>query len=215
MAIHDLFPQPQHLTTLGATITFEGRVVVLSGMADLPPLAQRGAELVQRTLPTTIADAPYQIHVELTPSEALWETLTNKEEAYMLELNAESGRLLAHSPAGLFAGCQTLRQLLGDQPATLPALRIVDSPDLRYRGLYVESKWGPDLMTLDDWHALIDTMAALKFNSLGVGVYCCWVVQYGGKTTEFLMLPFPDHPILATPKTLRYYAPSVQDLEDA
>jgi hypothetical protein len=43
-----------------------------------------------------------------------------------------------------------------------------------------------------------------------VGVYCCWVVQYGGKTTEFLMLPFPEHPELGTPKTLRYYAPSNQ-----
>src|ERR671923_2710229 len=80
----------------------------------------------------------------------------------------------------------------------------------RYRGLYVESKWGPDLMALDDWRHLIDEMAALRMNSLGVGVYGCWVVQYDGKRTEFLMVPFPDHPRLQTPKTIRWYSPAAQ-----
>jgi hypothetical protein len=211
MGLQDLFPQPQQLTTQGATISLDGRAVTLDGTAALPPLAQRGVELVQMTLPTSEGAIPYRIHVDLDPAEVVWDKATVQEEAYVLELGAESGRLLAHSPAGIFAGCQTLRQLLGDRPDVLPALRIEDWPDLRYRGLYVESKWGPDLMSLDDWRALINSMAALKFNSLGVGVYCCWVVQYGGKTTEFLMLPFADHPTLVTPKTLRYYAPSVQE----
>jgi hypothetical protein len=49
-------------------------------------------------------------------------------------------------------------------------------------------------------------MASLKFNSLGIGVYCCWVVQYEGQRTEFLMVPFPDHPELRTPKTIKYYS---------
>src|SRR5690606_24989711 len=44
--------------------------------------------------------------------------------------------------------------------------------------------------------------------ALGIGAYGCWVVQYGGKRTEFLMVPFPDDPDLKTPKTLRYYSPS-------
>ena len=39
---------------------------------------------------------------------------------------------------------------------------------------------------------LIDEMAFLQMNSLGVGVYGCWVVQYEGKRTEFLMVPFPE-----------------------
>lgn len=80
----------------------------------------------------------------------------------------------------------------------------------RHRGLYVESKWGPDLMTLDDWRHLIDEMAFLQLNSLGVGVYGCWVVQYEGKRTEFLMVPFPEHPRLQTPKTIRWYSPAAK-----
>jgi hypothetical protein len=78
----------------------------------------------------------------------------------------------------------------------------------RYRGLYVESKWGPDLMTLDDWRHLIDEMAFLRMNSLGAGVYGCWGVQYDGKRTEFLMVPFPGHPELQTPITVRWHSPA-------
>ncbi|HEX2037636.1 MAG TPA: family 20 glycosylhydrolase [Chloroflexota bacterium] len=78
----------------------------------------------------------------------------------------------------------------------------------RYRGLYVESTWGTDLMTLADWRELIDTMAALELNSLAVGVYGCWGVQYDGRRSEFLLAPFPEHPRLETPKTMRWYSPA-------
>jgi len=212
MGLHNLFPQPRQLTTLGASCNYAGRAVLLATPSDLPALAQRAVELVQSALlaPPTSAATPYRITVELNPTDPIWQAVAPVEEAYGLELDAESGRLFAASAAGLFVGCQTLRQLFQDQPTSLPALRIVDWPDFRYRGLYVESKWGPDLMALDDWKALIDTMAALKLNSLGVGVYGCWVVQYGNQTTEFMMLPFPNHPELQTPKTLRYYSAKAQ-----
>ncbi|MEZ4869797.1 MAG: family 20 glycosylhydrolase [Caldilineaceae bacterium] len=208
MALHDLFPTPQQLTRLGASIDLSGRAIVFSPSATLPPLAQRGLDLVQAGQPP--AAVSYPITVQIDPADPAWAAAPYPAEAYRLELNERGGHLVANEAAGIFVGCQTLRQLLQGKPATLPALQIVDWPDFRYRGLYVESKWGPDLMTLDDWRALIDYMAALKFNSLGVGVYGCWVVQYGGQTTEFMLLPFPDHPALTTPRTLRYYAPSTQ-----
>src|SRR5919199_6391731 len=100
---------------------------------------------------------------------------------------------------------------------TLPFLSSAGSAagaPFRYRGLYVESKWGPDLMALDDWRHLIDEMAFLQMNSLGVGVYGCWVVQYDGKRTEFLMVPFPDHPRLQTPKTMRWWSPAAGDYQE-
>ena len=96
---------------------------------------------------------------------------------------------------------------------TLPFLESAGTaanPPFRYRGLYVESKWGPDLMALDDWRHLIDEMAFLRLNSLTIGVYGCWVVQYDGQRTEFLMVPFPDHPRLRTPKTIRWWSPAQQ-----
>ncbi len=212
MGLYDLFPQPRQLTIADQSLNLAGRTVVLNAPPNLPTLGQRAVALAQATLSAQpkASVSPYVITVQLRPDEPIGPNETPAAEAYKLTLNADGGQLVAASAAGLFAGCQTLRQLWQGEPATVPALQIVDWPDFRYRGLYVESKWGPDLMTLDDWKALIDYMATLKFNSLGIGVYGCWVVQYGGQTTEFMLLPFPDHPALQTPKTLRYYSAAAQ-----
>jgi N-acetyl-beta-hexosaminidase len=211
MAIADLFPQPRHLTLLSGALDLAQRRVLLRVEPDLPDLVHNAAARVQRELSGIEGEGTYPIRLQLDPDHTSWAGQTTQPEAYFLELNAQEGTLIGASDAGLFAGCQTLRQLLGKAGEEVPALRIVDWPDFRYRGLYIESKWGPDLMTLDDWKGLVDYMAALKFNSLGVGVYGCWVTQYNNQTTEFLMLPFPDHPQLATPKTLRYYSPAAQE----
>ena len=68
--------------------------------------------------------------------------------------------------------------------------------------------------TFSDWRHLIDEMAFLRMNSLAIGVYGCWVVQYEGKRTEFLMVPFPDHPRLQTPKTIRWWSPAKQGYQN-
>ncbi|MCX6050755.1 MAG: family 20 glycosylhydrolase [Chloroflexi bacterium] len=207
MALQDLFPQPQKLVTQHGAINLANRTVQLVASDHSLPLVTRALAL----FPTASSPAPqYPITLQIAPDSLLWTQCATPAEAYSLELTETGGQLTAASAAGIFVGCQTIRQLFQDQPATLPPLQIVDWPDFRYRGFYVESKWGPDLMTLDDWKALIDYMAALKFNSLGIGVYGCWVVQYGNQTTEFMMLPFPEHPALKTPKTLRYYSPAAQ-----
>jgi len=144
---------------------------------------------------------------------ALAETLENSD-AYVLLPRNDQIALLGRSPAGTLYAAQTLKQLLQEDKegnAICEGLRIVDWPDFRYRGLYMESKWGPDLMGLEDWKELIDYMAGLKFNSLGIGVYCCRGVQYDGKRTKFLMIPFPDHPELQTRKTIKYYSSKDKD----
>ena len=210
MDVMSLFPQPREITDLGETVRLAGRSLDLQPPDDAPPLIQRGLELVMASLagPSRAGAEPdYPIAIRLVNDRPEWPDGPSRDECYALELRPDGGELLAPAAAGIFLGCQTLRQLLSDHPETLPALRIADWPDLRYRGLYLESKWGSDLMTLDDWKGLVDYLAGLKFNSLGIGVYGCWVVQYGGKRTEFMMLPFPDHPGLETPKTLRYYSP--------
>ena len=87
-------------------------------------------------------------------------------------------------------------------------VKIRDFPDYRYRGLYIEDKWGSDLMTLDDWKHLVDFMSEIKLNFLGVGVYGCWCIQHDNKITEFLMLPLENYPRLSTPQTITYYSPA-------
>ncbi|CAN0480545.1 unnamed protein product, partial [Phaeothamnion confervicola] len=143
---------------------------------------------------------PYRVQVSVSPNQ-----VDDGRDAYRLDLSQDGGTLIAASEAAAWHGCQTLRAISALAGDTIPAVHIEDWPDFAWRGLYIESKWGSDRMTLDDWRATIDRMAELKLNVLGIGVYGCWVVQYGGKLTEFLMIPFPEEPELATPKTLRYY----------
>lgn len=209
MALVDLFPYPKQIITLGDPIPVrDRRLQATAGVAS--PLIATGIEAVRAAWPDGGDDGQvagtYGLRLELVAASTA--DHFQHDEAYTLELRTDGGVLTAATEQGLWYGCQTLCQLVAGETATMPAARITDWPDLRYRGLYVESKWGPDLMELADWRRLIDYMASLKLNSLGVGVYGCWVVQYGGKRTEFLMLPFPEYPELQTPKTLRYFSPA-------
>lgn len=206
MGIIDLFPSPRNLIETGDRIDLDAVAMSLVAAPTATGLVARGIELATPDLPTS--GTPYRIAVSIDPDRADWPEGAGRDEAYRLELGVAEGTLIGASDHGTFYGCQTLRQLFSPARGPLPTLEIVDWPDFRYRGLYVENKWGTDLMTLDDWKAAVDDLAARKFNSLGIGVYGCWVVQYGGKRTEFVMLPFPDHPGMETPKTLRYYSPA-------
>ena len=210
MGLSALFPQPRHLEIRDGTLDLAQWRINMVADANLPHLVHHAVARVQTELANaTPAQATYPIHLHVEPTHAAWAGQSEQAEAYLLELGPQAGTLIGATPAGLYVGCQTLRQLLNNESA-VPLLRIVDWPDFRYRGLYIESKWGPDLMSLDDWKVMVDYMASLKLNSLGVGVYGCWVTQYGEQTTEFMMLPFPEHPQLVTPKTLRYYSPAAQ-----
>jgi hexosaminidase len=87
-------------------------------------------------------------------------------ESYVLEVTRESIAISAPSPAGLFHGLQTLRQLLADADAgpAIPALRIEDTPRFAYRGFRVDAsrEWLP-LEALERW---IELAARFKLNTL-------------------------------------------------
>ncbi|NPV09107.1 MAG: family 20 glycosylhydrolase [Anaerolineae bacterium] len=224
-----IFPEPQRVETLPAILTLAkgdslNCHIVLADGAD--PLERLAADIIAGAVEAAAGQRP---SVGPTPGTGIpisvgaaasgpalsrvLDATADNPEAYALVADADSIALRGRGPAGTFYAAQTLVQILRQQEGdlTVEGVRIGDWPDYKYRGLYVESKWGPDLMTLDDWKELVDYMAALKMNAFGVGVYCCWCVQYEGKRTEFLMLPFPDHPELQTPKTIRYYSARDQE----
>ena len=224
-----IFPQPQNVQWLS-----EELVLAESGQALCRIVLAENAEPLERLAAAVVADAIAKLG-EARPemgtdagggvsiyvggcarqregAECALRDAGQHPEAYGLLAQGDSIALLGNTPAGTFYAAQTLRQMLykeGDSVRVDGAV-ISDWPDFRYRGLYIESKWGPDLMSLQDWKDCIDYMAALKFNSLGIGVYACWCVQYEGKRTEFSMLPYPEHPELQTPKTIKYYSAKQQ-----
>jgi hexosaminidase len=95
-------------------------------------------------------------------------------EGYQLSVSRDSIRLTAGSPAGIFHGLQTLRQLL--PPAIeshlllssadwrVPALRITDKPRLPWRGAMLDVS--RHFFTVDEVKQYIDMLALYKLNVL-------------------------------------------------
>ncbi len=98
------------------------------------------------------------------------------DEGYELTIGADSVRLTALRPAGLFRGVQTLRQLLpaaieAEQSAlkmasawTVPAGRIVDRPRFAWRGGMLDVS--RHFFTVREVEQYIDLLALYKLNTL-------------------------------------------------
>lgn len=143
----------------------------------------------------SIADAP--------------EAVANHEQAYSIVVENNSVSVTGYGASGLYYGVLTLTQCLKleDNILKLPSMKIVDWPDLKTRGHFMESRYGSNLMTLDDWKHVVDHMAGMKMNQLVVSVYGCWCVQYDGRVSEYLYVPIKKYPKLETPVVTRYYSP--------
>jgi hexosaminidase len=144
--------------------------VSVSSAPAAADLAEQLAELLRRATgwPVPLA-AGGAIRVELA---RLGEDEPDKSpEAYRLDIAAEGVTLRAPAPAGLFAGVQTLRQLLPEDPAaatgrpiTLPGGRIDDEPRFAYRGTMLDL--ARHFFTPDEIKAHVDAISQFKINHL-------------------------------------------------
>lgn len=89
-----------------------------------------------------------------------------KKQSYVLDI-AESGIVLTGEESGLWHGLQTLRQILEQNGAVLPALHIEDAPDIENRGYYFDAARGR-VPKLDWLKKLADRMAYYKMNQLQI-----------------------------------------------
>ncbi len=132
------------------------------------------------------------------------------EQGYVIYSDPEVLLLAGNGPDGTFYAIQSLLSILKSDDGhslNIPGLLIRDYPSIKYRGLFNENKWGPDLMTLEDYKDMIDYMASIKMNSLSLGIYGCWDVQYRNEILEFFMLPIDKYPQFNTPKLIEFYSP--------
>jgi hexosaminidase len=89
------------------------------------------------------------------------------DEAYKLNITSSGLLLLAHQPAGLFYGLQTIRQLFDrDQNGilTLPAVSIIDSPRFIWRGAMLDVV--RHFFGVDDVKRYIELISHYKMNRL-------------------------------------------------
>jgi hexosaminidase len=96
------------------------------------------------------------------------------DEGYRLDVSPQQARIIAHRPAGLFYGIQTLRQLLPAEigsatpvPGTaweVAAVQIRDKPEYAYRGAMLDV--ARHFFGVEDVKRYIDLVAAYKMNVL-------------------------------------------------
>ena len=91
------------------------------------------------------------------------------EGDYQLETQMKRASLSSRSFNGIVWGLHTLRQILSNEDGlSLPILKIVDSPDLEYRGLMIDLArhfQGPEQVK-----KIIESMASYKMNKLQLGI---------------------------------------------
>jgi len=156
-------------------ITKETAIETPAGQADLQRIAKDLADLLRPALDgtPTIRDASSQaaanaIRLEISPSAQ-----QNSAEGYELTIASTGVRIVGASPAGVFYGVQTLRQLLpwsvelrGARPHAIAVAtgHIVDRPRFVWRGAMLDVArhfYGPR-----DVKRYIDLLASYKFNRL-------------------------------------------------
>ena len=204
-----IFPEPHIAELSDATIDLRKGVRLIVG-DDPSELERYAASLVEEKI--GVGDG---VRVVLgTPASnaaipaALLDRLAdvpNADQGYAISLTASEIVLAGSEPIGVLYAARTLVQM-AELDRTVPEGLIFDWPERRYRGIFAESRWCSELMTLQDWKDAIDLLASLKFNVLNLGVANNWMIQYEGKRSEFLLLPIEKHPELSAPQSIEYYS---------
>lgn len=90
-----------------------------------------------------------------------------KKEAYHLSITSEYVVVSAGSREGLLYGIQTLRQIIRQEGAALPALEIEDYPDLPNRG-FMHDVTRSRIPTMEQLKKLVDKCSYYKLNQLQI-----------------------------------------------
>lgn len=165
-----IIPAPAKIEAGAGRFELSADTQVTFSDPDSERVAHYFTELLQRTrgpaLPLSAANdaSSHRIAFELTAGESMAD-----EEGYSLTISPTRIVVSAGSSRGLFYGAVTLWQLMTAQPAdsptiSVPAMKIVDAPRFRWRGLMLDSArhyQSPQFI-----RRFIDVMALHKLNVL-------------------------------------------------
>ena len=150
---------PKPVTMTPGTGAFVVRASSDVSITPSTPETRRIAGVLARMLGTKVVTAPAPVSLQLAGGAGLG------DEGYDLAVTPTTVRLAAASPAGLFHGVQTLRQLLPVQGARrLPAVHIRDRPRFAWRGAMLDV--ARHFRTVRDVERFVDLMALYKLNRL-------------------------------------------------
>ena len=197
-----VFPEPQICETTGLAIRLDRGVRIDVG-ERAPELELHAASLIERELGsgggmTLVIGTPESNPRVATDILRRLDGVPNSDQGYILCVAADRITVAGVTSVGVLYGAQTLLQIIEREggEVSVPECTIIDWPDRRYRGIFAESRWCSELMTLQDWKEAVDLLASLKFNVLSIGIANNWMIQYEGKRSEFFLVPIRKYPEL-------------------
>lgn len=214
-ASHELItPTPKEVTVGQGDVSIPISEIRLHLQMKMGSLAESAVRLIEEAFQSQLLrgeSAGSSLVIELASEAPSSDTLQAPPhaEGYALQVTDAGIHIIGRDSAGCYYAAQTLAQLVAvqDGRVTCPRLTIVDWPDYAHRGLLVEDFWTTDRMGVDDYRSLLDRCAALKLNTMAIGIFGGWEIKHHGKLTEFLMVPLHKHPELRTPQLVRYVDP--------
>ncbi|MGL6268921.1 MAG: beta-N-acetylhexosaminidase, partial [Chitinophagaceae bacterium] len=169
-----LIPKPYSITINSGSFAFSDKTSIFT-LGSEPELQKLASQLAAILKPATgfqfsvsssnTAPTNGNIYLALNGDANLG------EEGYTLNVNKENIQLSAATPAGLFRGIQTIRQLLPpsiemssvqSEKWIVPCVNITDKPEYAYRGSMLDV--ARHFFSVDDVKRYIDLIAAYKMN---------------------------------------------------
>ncbi len=209
-----LIPLPKKIEQTEKAFTvapFGGRVrLSLSERSDTVKEAAKHIEKKLIDIASVRSDGTRGDYTVRIKVDALDEAFSDTEstEAYYIKSGKRETVLVGKSAAGALYASYTFSDMLslaGDV-LLIPEAYIFDYPDFKYRGHTIESRYGTEFMTFDEYKGMIDYFSEQKLNRLVLTIYDCWNFQYDGDPAEFLYMKIPGHPEISTPKRVKYYS---------
>ena len=161
-----LAPVPQRLSYTGTSFHWQ------SGLLAINAVNAHRLFFAARQLQQTVQEVA-GINLEVVagnpvPDQApivlhLAEGASHHPQGYDLSITPSGIHVVASTPAGVFYGVQTLRQIVMQSGRELPGLRISDWPDFPNRGVLLDIS-RDRVPTMETLYQLIDLLALLKIN---------------------------------------------------
>ena len=155
-----IIPNPQQVSCNGSkaiTLTADSRISIPHSGKELRGAAELFARDVAREegLTLKIVEKPEgEIRLAVDPKLG--------EEAYRLSVRPEGVVVEGGSPAGVFYGLQSLRQLVAQYGTTLPEVQVEDAPSFGYRGAMLDCC--RHFFTVEEVKTFLDILALHKIN---------------------------------------------------
>ena len=209
----NIIPLPQEINNKNERVAIaeigEGNFFIENLSSDM--LACEGREWILNDVFKRICakekEGGYKITITVAPENEKFSEIVS-DEAYYIETTVDGATLCGKTEKGAFYAAITFTKMCYIEGDTLwlALADILDWPNFRYRAQKMESRYGSDFMTREDWYKAIDYYADMKINDIAVHLYNCWSSQYDGEKVEYFYINSKKHPKLKTLKNKKYYS---------